>query len=147
MTDQQTITPMKGKPFWSAFAANTIWVNISGLPRYFLVVAPMLYAAFPDKPEVAPVSVPIMALWGIWTVLFMLVTTGFYWMYFDRNGITGRNIFVSAFWVTITTIVLTWFALGNMGLAPYSLLFAATPLAFAEQVISAYIVSRFMKKV
>lgn len=137
-------TPMGGPQFRKALIANTVWVNLSGLPRYFLVVAPMLETAFPDDPDVAPITLPIFALWGLWTVVFMLATTGFFWMYFDREGISSRTIASSAVWVTMATIALTWFGIANMGLAPYKLLYVATAWALVEQIVSAKIVSKLM---
>lgn len=105
----------------------------------------MLHEQFPNDPNIAPVSVAILASWGLWTVFFMLVTTGFYWMYFDRTGTTTRNVFVAGFWATIATIFLTWLGIVNMGLLPISFLLAVTAWALIEQIISAVIVSRVLK--
>ena len=127
--------------FSKAFLWNALWVNVSGLPRYFLVVKPMLHAAFPDNPDLAPVSLAILASWGVWTVAFVLVSTGFYWMYFDRYGNTSRNIIIAALWLTLATIGLTWLGIVNMGMVPISILVAAVVWATAEQIVSAFIVN------
>lgn len=145
MTSQAALTPMNSGLFLKAFLINTLWVNISGLPRYFLLVKPMLHAASPENPDLAPVSIPVLLSWGLWTVGFMLVTTGFYWMYFDRNGKTGRHVVVAAIWVTTATIGLTWLGIVNMGMVPVSIMAAAVGWATLEQIVSAFIVRRIMK--
>ena len=144
MNSQAGVTPMNGRPFVNALIWNTIWVQLAGLPRYFFVVIPMLRAAYPGNPDVAPVTVPIFASWGLWTIAFMLISTGFHWMYLDRNGITVRNMITAGVWFSIGTVGLTWLGITNMGLAPISLLLVATPIAIVEQIVSAYIVSRAM---
>lgn len=146
MIHQAIVTPMSGKPFLKALLLNSLWVNISGLPRYFLLIKPMLHETLPNDPTIAPVSLAILASWGLWTVVFMLVTTGFYWMYFDRNGNTTRNVIVSAIWVTLATIGLTWLGIVNMGLLPITFLVAAMAWATIEQLVSAFIVSSTMKR-
>lgn len=144
MNTQAVVTPMNGRPFVNALIQNTIWVQIAGLPRYFLVVIPMLRAAYPGNPDVAPVTIPIFASWGLWTVAFMLISTGFHWMYLDRNGISVRTMITAGTWFSIGTVGLTWLGITNMGLAPISLFLVATPIAIVEQSVSAYIVSRAM---
>jgi hypothetical protein len=144
MHTQAVVIPMNGRPFVNALIWNTIWVQIAGLPRYFFVVIPLLRAAYPDNPDVAPVTVPIFASWALWTIPFMLISTGFHWMYLDRNGITVRNMITAGTWFSICTVGLTWWAITNMGLASISLFLVATPIAIVEQIISAYIVSRAM---
>ncbi len=146
MVHEATVTPVKSNPFLRAFFANAIWVNVSGLPRYFFVVKPMLHGAYPDNPDLAPVSFPILASWGIWTIGFVIASTGFYWMYYDRYGNTSRTVLLAALWFTLGTLGLTWLGIVNMGMVPISILFAALSWAFVEQIVSAYIVSWVMKK-
>jgi len=145
MSSQAVITPMDSGRFRKAFLLNLLWVNVSGLPRYFLLVKPMLHAAAPDNPDIAPVSIAILLSWAVWTLGFVLVTSGFYWMYFDRLGNTTRNIVVAAIWATIATIGLTWLGIVNMGMVPVAILLAAVSWAGIEQIVSAAIVSRVMK--
>jgi len=140
---ETTVAPTDRAAFVKALIANGIWVNVSGLPRYFLLVMPMLQAAYPGNPDVAPVTLPIFASWGLWTVLFVLISTGFYWMYFERSGASSKDALAGAAWFTVATIGLTWLGIVNMGLAPVSLLVAATAWATVEQIISAFIVRRF----
>ena len=124
MNTQAVVTPMNTSAFVKALLASSVWFNLAGLPRYFLVVIPMMQAVYPGDSDVVPVTLPVFALWGVYTVAYMLASTGFYWMYFDRNGVSTRNIIVAGFWVALVTVAMTWLGIGNMGLAPYTLLFA-----------------------
>lgn len=144
MFNQMTITPMSGSQFQKAFWANMLWVNISGLPRYFLVIKPMLHSALPTLAGVAPVSLPILASWGVWTLGFVLATTGFYWMYFERNGRGISQVVRAGLWATVATIGLTWLGISNMGLLPLTFFFVAMAWATIEQIVSASIVARFL---
>lgn len=140
--DSSTHVSLNSRKFWTSFLYNMIWVNISGLPRYFLVVTPLLLAAFPDTDGIAPVSLSILASWGIWTFIFVYASTATYWMYFDRNGASIQNLLVISFMFTLVTIGLVWLAIANMGLAPLHLLFYAFPLGLVEQIISAWLVRK-----
>lgn len=145
-TQTPNLTPMRGRAFWLAFGLNAIWINVSGLPRYFLVVKPMLHEAFPDVANIAPVSIPVLLIWGAWTVVFVFASTCFYWICFDRYGASVRTVSIAAVSFTLATIGLTWIGIANMGLAPMILAYAAIPLALAEQLVSAWIVKRSMRK-
>lgn len=138
-------TPMKSSAFRNATLLNLVWINISGLPRYFLVVIPMLKAAFPDNTNVVPVDLSAFGIWGLWTVIFVLASTSFLWMYLDRYGNSIRNSVYGGLIFGVVSIALTWVGIGNMGLAPFSLFWVATPLAIAEQIISGFIVRRAKK--
>ena len=107
MSIQAVVTPMQGALFWKAFWLNMLWVNISGLPRYFLLIKPMLHNAYPDDADIAPVSVGILFSWGVWTFLFVLASTCFFWVCFDRSRFTQRNAFIAALGFTTATIGLT----------------------------------------
>lgn len=135
-------TPFQNTKFLRALLWNTLWVNISGLPRYFLLIAPMLHAAFPNNPEIAPVSLPIMASWGLWTIVFLLASTGFYWMYLELRGNTKANVVTGALWLTSATIGLTWLGIVNMGMVSVKFLYVAMAWATVEQLVSAFIVSK-----
>ena len=146
MNVQASLTPMSGGLFWKAFWLNMLWVNISGLPRYFLLIKPMLHEAYPNNAEIAPVSLNILLSWGVWTFLFVLASTCFFWMYFDRSQFTQRNAFIAALWFTTGTIGLTWLGTVNMGMVPVAILVVAMLWASIEQFVSAQIVGRLIHR-
>ena len=129
-----------------AVMVNFVWINISEVARYFLLVRPMLQAAFPDRAEVAPMNWGIFALWGVWDVILIIAATGFYYLWLAKFGSTWRQVFIASGSFTFTIFGLIWLGVANMGLAPYSLLFAALPPAWIEQAIAALIVVFVMKR-
>lgn len=129
--------------FLSALFANFVWINLSEIARYFLIVRPMLHNAFPGQSHVAPMDWSIFALWGIWDTVLILSATGFFWLWLEKFGRSWRQIGISSFWFSLTVFGLIWLGVANMGLAPYSLLFVALPLAWFEQIIACAIVARF----
>ncbi|WP_298465136.1 hypothetical protein [uncultured Erythrobacter sp.] len=124
----------------TAFLVNFIWINLSEVARYFLVVRPMLHEALAAQQGVAPMSVGIFALWGIWDLVLIVSATGFYWLWLDRFGDSLRQIVLASAVFTVTIFGLIWLGIANMGLAPYSLIVAALPLAWIEQAIACWLV-------
>jgi hypothetical protein len=144
ITNQHTST-VKG---WliPALIGNMIWINISETARYFAVVRPMLHDAFPGVSHVAAVTPGIFAIWVVWDTILILAATGFYWLYLSHFGTTIRNAIIAATCLTVTLFGLLWLGVANMGLAPISLLWAALPLAWLEQIIAALIVRWAMQR-
>ncbi|WP_298302199.1 hypothetical protein [uncultured Erythrobacter sp.] len=127
--------------FLSALLANFVWINLSEIARYFWVIRPMLHDAFPGQSHIAPMDWSIFALWGIWDIVLVVGATGFFWLWLERFGTHWQQIFVASLGFTITIFGLIWLGIANMGLAPYSLLFAALPMAWIEQLVACYIVA------
>lgn len=126
----------------SAFLINFVWINLSEVARYFLVVRPMLQAAFPGDAAVAPMSLAIFAVWGLWDLALIAAATGFFWLWLERFGDGPRQILYASAAFTLTVFGLLWLGVANMGLAPYSMIVAALPLAWVEQGIACWIVAR-----
>jgi hypothetical protein len=130
----------------SAFLINFVWINLSEVARYFLVVRPMLHTAFPGDAEVAPMSLGIFAVWGLWDLVLIAAATGFYWLWLERFGDGLRQILYASAAFSLTVFGLLWLGVANMGLAPYTIIVAALPLAWAEQGIACWIVARARKR-
>lgn len=132
--------------FLSALLANFVWINLSEIARYFWVVRPMLHEAFPGQAQIAPMNWSIFALWGIWDMVLILGATGFFWLWQEKFGTHWRHIVTASLVFTVTIFGLIWLGVANMGLAPYTLLFAALPLAWLEQLVACAIVAWFLQK-
>jgi hypothetical protein len=130
----------------AALIANTVWINISETARYFAVVRPMLHDAFPGASHVAAVTPGIFAIWVVWDTILIFVATGFYLLYLTHFGTSIRNAVIAATCLTIPVFGLLWLGVANMGLAPISLLWVATPLALFEQIVAALIVRWAMQR-
>jgi len=122
--------------FWLSF----VWVNVSEVARYFWVVRPMLHEAFPGQTQIAPMNLGIFALWGVWDLILIAAATGFYWLWIERYSGSLRQILLASLCFSGTVFGLIWLGIANMGLAPYSMMAVAIPLAWFEQAIAAGIV-------
>ncbi len=126
--------------FWIAFGLNFVWINVSEIARYFLVVRPMLHKAFPGESQVAPMDWGIFVIWGVWDLVLIAAATGFYWMWLERFGDSVRQVLLASTAFTLTVFGLLWLGVANMGLAPYTMIAVALPLAWIEQAIACLIV-------
>jgi hypothetical protein len=123
-----------------ALAANTVWINLSEVFRYFAFVMPMMREALPMVPDVAPMNLPVFLIWGVWDTILVVAATGSAWLILERHG---RSIQVavaagSAVWAAI--FVILWLGLWNMNLATGEILAVALPLAWIEMVVAAFVV-------
>ena len=131
----------------NAFLINFVWINLSEVVRYFLVVRPMLHAAFPGDAEVAPMSLGIFVVWGLWDLVLIAAATGFFWLWLERFGDGLRQIVYASAAFSLTVFGLLWLGVANMGLAPYTMIVVALPLAWAEQGIACWIVARARSRI
>ncbi|MEO0983668.1 MAG: hypothetical protein AAFX03_13560 [Pseudomonadota bacterium] len=138
--------PIFSGAFALALGANMIWINASEVWRYFMIVKPMLHEAFPGDAGVAAVTPAIFASWMVWDTILILAATGFYWMFLERNGASVRQALLAATALSVTIFGLIWLGIANMGLVPARFIWAALPLAWAEQAIAALIVLWTMKR-
>ena len=111
-----------------------IWISISEFVRneflvktYWLEHYESLGLTFPS----APIN---GAVWGIWSLLFaagiFIISTKFSLM-----QTTLLSWFVG--------FMLMWLVVGNLGMLPYGILYAAVPLSFLEAYIAALIIKKF----
>lgn len=145
MTDQQ-IARLNNRGFILALIGNFIWINASEVWRYFAIVKPKLLETFPDVAGIAPTSPAIIASWMLWDTVLILAATGVYWMFLKNGALSVSRALLVATYFTITIFGLIWLGIANMGLAPISFLWAALPLAWAEQAVAALIVLWAMKR-
>lgn len=131
------------RPFLTALLLNTLWINASEVFRYFVFVMPMMRAAFPEIPDIAPMSLPVFLFWGLWDTILIITVTAFGWLMFTQFGHSMRVTFAiaTALWLAIFGIL--WLGLWNMNLATIPILVAALPLAWLELVIATFITRHF----
>ena len=123
---------------WTA-ALVALWVNLSEVARYFLVVRPMLKDAFPELPGIAPITVPIFLSWMLWDAVLIAALITITWLYLERFGPTLRNALVAGALTWLFVFGVLWLGLYNLALATPALLAAALPLALLELLIGAAI--------
>jgi len=129
-----------------ALLANLVWINASEVFRYFACVMPMLRQALPQVPDVAPMSLPVFLIWGVWDTVLLLAVSSFTWLFLIRYGATVRNALIIGTMLWGTIFVIFWLASFNMNLATGSILAVALPLAWIEMAVAALIVRWGMQR-
>ena len=127
-------------PFVLALALNFLWINASEVFRYFLFVMPMTRDALPMLPDVAPMSVPVFLVWGLWDTILTIAVTTIAWLAFRTFGPTIRTAILAATGIWLTIFGLFWIATWNMNLTTLTIVLTALPLAWVEMVAAALIV-------
>lgn len=123
-----------------ALLGNFFWINLSEIWRYFVVVKPMLEAAFPQSTNIAAVTPVIFLSWMVWDTVLIISATGFYLLYLEKFSPRLSHAVTAASAFTITVFGLLWLGVVNMGLVPHHFLWTTLPLAWVEQVVAALIV-------
>ena len=126
-----------------ALGANALWINASEVFRYFVFVMPMMREAFPMVDGVAPMSLSVFLIWGLWDTVLVVSATLIPWLILTRFGPTVRNALAAGSFTWATVFVILWLGLWNMNLATPAILAVALPLAWVEMVVAALIVRRF----
>lgn len=131
--------------FWLTVLVNAVWINASEVFRYFVFVMPMMREAFPQIEGIAPMNLPVFAIWGAWDAILVLAVTGFVFLFLDRfgNGLLQALVAGSLIWTAI--FVILWLGLFNMNIATGAILAIALPLSWLEMVVAALIVNWGMR--
>lgn len=125
---------------------TSIWINISEVFRYFVLVMPRVKSFFDNKLGVADMDLGIFAIWGVWDTLLTGVLVFIYWLYSQVFGNSNRSVFISGTIVWSAVFVIFWVATANMGLSEWNILWITLPLSWMEMIIGAWIASKLYKK-
>ena len=130
----------------TCLAVNT-WVGISQLFRYFVIVVPMMRAAFPNVEDIVPITWPVVIAWGVWVTIYLAWFVSIIWIFFERFGTTVNIALIAGSMATIPVYGLFWLALYLMSLTTPMIILIALPLAWIELLIAAMIIrSRMIKQ-
>ena len=127
-------------PFTMALIVNFIWINVSEVFRYFAFVMPMMREAFPMVPDVAPMSLPVFMIWGVWDTILVLTATFLPWMAMKAFRASVLRAVLCGTGVWMSVFVILWLGLYNMNMATAGVLSIALPMAWGEMVVAALIV-------
>lgn len=119
----------------------SIWVNASEVFRYFVIVMPATRDFLSGVPGVAPMNLPVFAIWGAWDMLLTACTVFMFWLVSQVFGNNYRSVVVAGTLSWVFFFVLFWVAMCNMALAQPTLALKALPLAWFELVVASYIAS------
>ena len=126
----------------------SIWINISEVFRYFVLVVPRVKSFFDFKEGVAAMDIGIFAIWGFWDTLLTAILVFSFWVFARSFKNTKMAIWASGFFVWTAVFVIFWIATANMGLSNWDILLITLPLSLLEMVVGAWLASRlYMKQV
>jgi len=134
------------KIFLKVVLITSIWVNVSEVFRYFLIVMPNVKSYWNNLETVANMNWGIFCIWGIWDTILTAMTVFLYWLFTQRFGYNLCSIIISATlsWVFF---LLYWIVSANMGYSEWSILWIILPLALIEMIIANYIASKLYKTI
>jgi hypothetical protein len=134
------------RPFLLTAALTAVWINVSEVFRYFTFIRPMMRDAFPQVPDIVPMSLPVFFIWGVWDTLIVAAVTGFTWLYLERFGRSNLNAVVAGTLAWAALFVTLWLGIYNMGLATLPILGVALPMSWVELAIAALLVNWGMER-
>jgi hypothetical protein len=120
----------------------SLWVNVSEVFRYFIIVLPEMRAFLSMIPNLAPLNFQVVLIWGAWDTLLTAFIVFMFWLVAQAFGNNLRSVFVAGIASWAAFFVLFWVGMCNMSLAQPKLALIALPLALLETVIASYIASR-----
>lgn len=120
----------------------SIWINISEVFRYFVLVRPRVKAFFTEREGIADINLGIFTIWGFWDTLLTVILVLVFWLYAKAYGNNSKSIFTSALIVWFAVFVIFWVATANMGLSNWDILLITLPLSLLEMVIGTWLASK-----
>ncbi len=144
--NNSTVNPHFKKALWLALLCNAIWINASEVFRYFVFVMPMMRESLAGVADVAPMSLPVFLIWGVWDTILVCVVTGFIWIALDYFGNKQKIALLAGSGVWLAIFGILWLGLFNMNLATIEILIIALPLSWLEMIVAALIVYHWRSK-
>jgi hypothetical protein len=124
---------MKMRNSLLAVLAAGLWINVSEFLRNEAWLKPIWAEHYSAMGLVFP-SAPVNgAVWGVWGFIFAAVIFALL-----RRFSLAETIALA--WVA--GFVLMWLVVGNMGVLPFAILWAAVPLSLVEVAVAAWIIRR-----
>ncbi|MFD2561621.1 hypothetical protein [Aquimarina rubra] len=136
------INDFRIKQFVIITLLTSIWINVSEVFRYFVLVMPRVQSFFDHKSGIAEMNITIFSIWGFWDMLLSALLVFLFWLYAREFGNRFQSVFVSGTIVWLCVFVIFWVATANMGLSNWSILLITLPLSWLEMVVAAWIASK-----
>jgi hypothetical protein len=138
----ETTTDFNIKHFVLTTLIVSIWVNISEVFRYFVIVKPMMQEYLAMLPGAIPMNWTVFAIWGIWDTILTSLVVFIYWLVAQRFGNNLMSTIISATTSWALFFLLFWLGMVNMGLSPISVALIALPLSLLEMIVASWILSK-----
>lgn len=133
------------KQFTITVLITSLWINVSEVFRYFVLVRPRVKTYWNGMEQIADMNWTIFAIWGFWDTVLTVFVVIICWLYIQVFGNTYRSI-VMAGTIAWSLFALFWIATANMGYSDWSILWITLPLSWIEMVIAGYIVSKLYSR-
>jgi len=124
----------------------SIWVNVSEVFRYFLVVMPELRKQLAVIPNVAPMDWWVFSIWGLWDTILTAAMVFITWLCYLNFGKNYKTLWVAGITCWVMFFLLFWIGLVNMNLAQPKILFITLPLCLLETTVTAWIILNLIEK-
>ncbi|MBW1294858.1 hypothetical protein [Aquimarina litoralis] len=134
------------KTFTFVVLLTSIWIHISEVFRYFVLVIPRVKSYWNYSEAIADMNWRIFGIWGIWDMVLTAMCVFTFWLYSQRFGNTNRSVVYSALFSWIFFFVLFWVGAANMGYSDWSMLWITLPLSLFELIIANFIASKLYKR-
>lgn len=135
---------------WKSFLIITlitsIWINVSEVFRYFILVMPQVKAYWNNLEHIADMNWFIFSIWGLWDTLLTAMLVFLFWLYSRVFGNNNRSVFVVGTLGWLFFFVLYWVGTANMGYSDWAILTITLPLSLVELIIAAWIAAFLYKK-
>lgn len=120
----------------------SVWINISEVLRYFLLVMPKIKSFYKNRSGIAEMDLGIFSIWGLWDTLLTAILVFVFWIYAKSFGNNSKSILISGIIVWFAVFVIFWVATANMGLSSWSILLITLPLSLLEMIVGAWFSSK-----
>lgn len=120
----------------------SIWINISEVFRYFVLVRPRTKAFFKERTDIAAMDFEIFSIWGFWDTLLTAILVLVFWLYAKSYGNNQKSILVAGTIVWAAVFVIFWVATANMGLSSWDILWITLPLSLLEMLVGTWLASK-----
>lgn len=121
---------------------TALWLNASGLLRFFTSVIPGAQAFLPEVEGVAAVTLGTLTVWSGWGVLQAFLYVFIFWLCVQAFGNNAKSIVASALVNWSYCFIIVWVAIANMGFAAWDLAIMAIGWTFFESIVASIIMSK-----
>ncbi|KZS41100.1 hypothetical protein AWE51_23390 [Aquimarina aggregata] len=135
------------KQFVLIILITSVWINISEVFRYFVLVMPRVKQFFEYKEGIAEMDWVIFTIWGFWDTLLTALLVLFFWLYANSFGFNLKSVLISSTILWSAVFVIFWIATANMGLSDWNILLITLPLSWLEMVVGTWIVYKLYIKI
>jgi hypothetical protein len=125
---------------------TSIWVNISEVFRYFVIVRPIMQEHLSAIPNVLPMDWGIFSIWGVWDTILTIGIVFIAWLCNQVYGKSTRTIIIAGTTSWAMFFLLFWVGLVNMTLSKIGLLAYTLPLSWIETTVGAWITIKLLEK-